>query len=106
MRFPLSTLTALFAVYAVVVLVALLLVGRLSDAVGPQIGPAPCGALVGTCLTAGLGRVAEHLEQLTPAEQADIATAVSAVRRTRQVTTLGMPCISQSRDPSLPLERP
>jgi len=51
-------------------------------------------------------RVAEHLEQLTPAEQADIATAVSAVRRTRQVTTLGMPSISQSRDPSLPLERP
>jgi len=51
-------------------------------------------------------RVAKHLEQLTPAEQADIATAVSAVRRTRQVTTLGMPSISQSRDPSLPLERP
>lgn len=51
-------------------------------------------------------RVAEHLEQLTPAERADIATAVSAVRRTRQVTTLGMPSISQSRDPSLPLERP
>lgn len=51
-------------------------------------------------------RVEEHLEQLTPAERADIATAVSAVRRTRQVTTLGMPSISQPRDPSLPLERP
>ncbi len=34
MRFPLSTLTAVFAVYAVVVLVALLLVGRPTDAVG------------------------------------------------------------------------
>ena len=50
-------------------------------------------------------RVEEHLEQLTAAEQADIAAAVSAVRRTRLVTNLGMPSISRRLDPS-PLERP
>jgi hypothetical protein len=50
-------------------------------------------------------RVEEHLEQLTAAEQADIAAAISAVRRTRLVTNLGMPSISRRLDPS-PLERP
>jgi hypothetical protein len=50
--------------------------------------------------------VEEHLEQLTAAEQVDIAAAVSAVRRTRLVTDLGMPGISRQPDPSPPLERP
>ncbi len=45
-------------------------------------------------------RVGEHLEQLAPAEQADIAAAISAVRRTRQVTSLGMPAIRGHPDPS------
>ncbi|MGV9869210.1 tyrosine-type recombinase/integrase [Rhodococcus koreensis] len=51
-------------------------------------------------------RVEEHLEQLTPAEQTDIATAISAVRRTRQVTGLGMPSINRPPDLGKPLERP
>jgi len=50
-------------------------------------------------------RVEEHLEQLTAAEQADIAAAISAVRRTCLVTNLGMPSISRRLDPSR-LERP
>lgn len=49
-------------------------------------------------------RVEEHLEQLTPAEQADISTSVSAVRRTRRVTSLGMPTIKHQSDPSMGLE--
>jgi hypothetical protein len=51
-------------------------------------------------------RVGEHLEQLAPAEQADIAAAISAVRRTRQTTSLGMPAIRGKPDPSAGLERP
>jgi hypothetical protein len=45
-------------------------------------------------------RVGEHLEQLGPADQADIAAAISAVRRTRQVTSLGMPAIRGQLDTS------
>jgi len=51
-------------------------------------------------------RVEEHLEQLTPAERADITNAISALRRTRQVTSLGMPTIKRHPDLSLGLERP
>ena len=42
-------------------------------------------------------RVEEHLDQLTPAEQADITAAISAVRRTRQTTSLGMPPSAAAR---------
>lgn len=51
-------------------------------------------------------RVQEHVEQLTPAERADIATAIAAVRRTRQVTSLGMPVIKRLPGLSVGLERP
>lgn len=51
-------------------------------------------------------RVQEHVEQLTPAERPDIATAIAAVRRTRQVTSLGMPAIKRLPDLSVGLERP
>lgn len=43
----------------------------------------------------------QNIEQLAPAEQADIAAAISAVRRTRQVTSPGMPAIRGHPDPSV-----
>jgi hypothetical protein len=55
-------------------------------------------------------RVGTHLDQLTIGERADIVTAITAVRRTRQITSLGIPGISsrsKDREPAdLRLERP
>jgi integrase len=51
-------------------------------------------------------KVEEHLDQLNSAEQADIAAAVSAVRRTRQITNLGMPSIKRQADHRAGLEKP
>ncbi len=52
-------------------------------------------------------RVETHLDELTVDDRAEITAAVSAVRRSRQITSLGMPGIS-TRGPNtdLRLERP
>jgi hypothetical protein len=51
-------------------------------------------------------RVETHLDQLTVDERTDITTAITAVRRTRQITSLGMPGVSRSPSTDLRLERP
>lgn len=49
-------------------------------------------------------RVEESLDQLTPAEQSDITAAISAVRRSRRPTDLGMPNISRPINPGPSME--
>ena len=55
-------------------------------------------------------RLEHHLDTLTPDEQADIATAVAAVRRTRHITSqptnLGMPAMNPYPDHHMLPERP
>ena len=51
-------------------------------------------------------RVETDLDQLTVDERTDITTAITAVRRTRQITSLGMPGVSRSPSTDLRLERP
>ena len=49
-------------------------------------------------------RVEESLDQLTPAEQSDITAAISAVRRSRRPTDLGMPIIGRPINPGPSME--
>jgi len=49
-------------------------------------------------------RVKQHLDDLTDDERAEIEQATTAVRRTRQLATLGMPRV-RAAHPDLRLER-
>jgi len=49
-------------------------------------------------------RVEESLDQLTPDEQSDITAAISAVRRSRRPTDLGMPIIGRPINPGPSME--